>query len=250
VPADPMMPGPSPGELAARADLAKLFLGSPIPVADRLENLMLYLRPQVFSLALGLSEIYRRILGQHGVIFDLGTRYGRNMAVFSSLRRIYEPYNHFRKIIGFDTFHGFPAVSAEDGTSEYVRVGCFDVPANYREHLCAILDYHERESPLGHIRRFEIRPGDVAAEVPRYLSEHPETIVALAYFDLDLYHPTKAALEALLPHTAKGTVLVFDELMHARFPGETIALKEVLDVRDYRIERSPHRGHPAFIVLE
>ena len=243
------MPGPSDAELRARREMELLLGDSPIPFEDRMENLMLYLRPQVLSLVLGMAEVYRRILDVHGVIFDLGTRYGRNMAVFSSLRRIFEPYNHYRRIIGFDTFRGFPRVSPEDGDHPWVREGMFDVPDGYQRHLERVLACHEAESPLAHIRRFELRAGDAAVEVPRYLHEHPETIVALAYFDLDLYEPTRAVLEAILPHTTKGTALVFDELMHPRFPGETLAVKEVLGLRNQRVERSPHRGHPAFIVL-
>jgi hypothetical protein len=36
------------------------------------------------------------------------------MALFTTLRNIYEPYNMSRKIIGFDTFEGFPSVSPQD----------------------------------------------------------------------------------------------------------------------------------------
>ena len=33
-----------------------------------------------------------------------------------------------------------------------------------------------------------------------FFEKHPETVVALAYFDMGLYDPTKAALEAIQPH--------------------------------------------------
>ena len=42
---------------------------------------------------------------------DFGTRWGNNMALFSIFRGMYEPFNRHRKIIGFDTFSGFPSIN-------------------------------------------------------------------------------------------------------------------------------------------
>ena len=77
----------------------------------------------------------------------------------------------------------------------------------------------------------------MSTTVPSYLKENPETIVALAYFDLDLYKPTKECLKAILPHLTKGSVLGFDEVGFHSLPGETAALKEVLGLDKYRIQR-------------
>jgi hypothetical protein len=54
---------------------------------------------------------------------EFGVRWGQNMALFTSFRNIYEPYNVSRKIIGFDTFAGFPSISEQDGVAETVQVG-------------------------------------------------------------------------------------------------------------------------------
>jgi hypothetical protein len=43
----------------------------------------------------------------------------------------------------------------------------------------------------GHIRRTLIVQGDVRETLPRYLADNPHTVIALAYFDLDLYEPTR-----------------------------------------------------------
>jgi predicted O-methyltransferase YrrM len=58
--------------------------------------------------------------------------------------------------------------------------------------------------------------------------------------DRDLYEPTKAALEAVLPRLTAGSVLVFDELNHPEYPGETQAVQEVLGVNRLRLRRSPN----------
>jgi hypothetical protein len=71
------------------------------------------------------------------------------------------------------------------------------------------------------------------------LSSHPETIVALAYFDFDIYLPTRRCLELVRDRLTKGSVVAFDELNCPEFPGETIALKEVFGLDKYAIRRSP-----------
>ena len=101
------------------------------------------------------------------------------------------------------------------------------------------------------MRRFDIRQGDVLETLPRYLEEHPETIVALAYFDFDLYEPTRKSLEALKPYLTKGSVLAFDELNFSKAPGETVALKEVFPLSSIRVRRSPaYSGQPSYVVIE
>lgn len=91
--------------------------------------------------------------------------------------------------------------------------------------------------------------GDVVETLPEYLDRHPETIVALAYFDLDLYAPTRASLEMVLPHVPRGGILVFDELNSREFPGETRAFREVLNLRDCTLRRFPLEPSPTYVIL-
>lgn len=105
--------------------------------------------------------------------------------------------------------------------------GRFATPDGEVDHLCEVLAAHEATEPFGHTQRSFVVQGDVRETVPRYLEENPETIIAMAYFDLDLYQPTKELLEAIRPHLTKGGILAFDEPAHPKWPGETTALREV-----------------------
>lgn len=240
---------PSEQEVAARARLRTLFESSPVPPDALLDNLELYMRPQRLAEVVTLNELYKRILGVHGVVMEFGVRWGRHLSVFSALRALHEPHNFYRRIVGFDTFAGFTGVGAEDGTSERVHDGAMAVSDGYERHLEAVLEAHEAEAPMSHIRRFELRAGDAPEQLQRYLEDHPETIVALAYFDMDIYAPTKACLDLVLPHMTRGCVLAFDEVLHHEFPGETQALKEALDLRAHALERLPGSPYPSFVVL-
>ena len=240
----------SPEEKAIRERFAEHFAACPIPRDELLRNLGLFVKWQDLARILFMDDLYRRIVDAPGVILELGVRWGQNLALFSALRTIYEPFNHNRKVIGFDTFAGFPSVHAKDGTDDIMREGSYGLTEGYADYLDAVLDYHERESPRPHIPKHELITGDAAVQLPEYLERNPQTIVALAYFDLDLYEPTKRCLEALRGHLTRGSVLAFDELNLRDFPGETVALKETLGLDRFHLRRNRYSGVNAFLVIE
>lgn len=239
----------SSDEVDAYRELATLLQSSPVPSSEILGNLSLYLTRSSLSQILFMSHLYSKIIDVHGVIIEFGNRWGRNLALLSTLRNIFEPHNYGRRIIGFDTFEGFANVAPADGTDPVIKVGALSVAPDYQEYLSELLAVHERLSPRPHLRRFETIKGDVAETLPAWLKAHPETVVALAYFDMDLYEPTKRALEAIKPYLTKGSVIGFDEVCVREFPGETVAAREVLDLSKHALVRSPYSGHQSYIVL-
>ena len=237
-------------EDARREAFVKRFRACPIPEDELLQNLGLFLSSRILSRILFMDHLYRQILGVHGIIVEFGTRWGQNLALFSALRGIYEPFNRHRLLVGFDTFSGFPSVQPEDGRTDIMKAGGISVPAGYAEYLARIMEFHEQENPVSHLKKFDLRVGDAAVEIHRYLAEHPETIVALAYFDFDLYEPTKKCLEAIRPHLVKGSVVAFDELNDADAPGETVALREVFGLNAIRLQRTPRTARTSYFVVE
>ena len=240
---------PSSNEQATRKRLLDMFEQTPIPREQILENLELYMRPQRISEILALQKLYMKIIDVHGIIVEFGVRWGRHLSVFSALRAIHEPYNFYRKIVGFDTFQGFIELSPEDGKSDKVHLGSMSVSEGYECYLDSILVLHEAEAPLAHIRRIELYKGDAPVKLAEYLERHPETTIAMAYFDMNLYKPTKECLELIKSFSTKGSIWAFDELMHPEFAGEVLALKEVLDTTQYKIRRFPTIPYPQYIVL-
>lgn len=234
-------------EKQLRSAIAEELRDSPIPNSELLDNLGLYLRRQTLSRILYINELYKQIIEVHGIIMEFGVRWGQNLALYQSFRGIYEPYNYNRKIVGFDTFEGFIGVEPEDGDS--VKIGDYSVTENYEFQLSEILDFHENESPISHIKKHELVKGDASKTIIEYLKRHPETIISLAYFDFDLYKPTRDCLQAIMGHTTKGTIIAFDELNYSVFPGETEALKEVLGLNTYAIKRSPLNPLCSYIVI-
>lgn len=241
------LPHESAGEARSRQELAALMRETPIPPGELIDNLPLYLGRKQLMDVLALDGLYRGILNLPGVIMEFGVRWGRHLGTLTALRAIHEPYNVHRRVVGFDTFTGFPDVSEVDRVSRHAKPGGLAVTPDYENHLGRVIAAHESADALGHVRRTLWRTGDVRQTLPAYLADNPQTIVAFAYFDLDLYEPTRAALATIVPYLTTGSVLAFDQLGHAKWPGETLALRETLGRSDLSLQLLPGFPTPTYL---
>lgn len=231
-------------------ELVSLFKNAPIPDEQLMENLGLFISSKDFSRMIFMHHIYKQIIDVPGVIMDFGTRWGNNIALFSTFRSIYEPYNRHRKLIGFDTFSGFPILDKKDGNSNLMSKGNVATTKNYEDFLEKIMSLKETQNPLEHIKKFQIKVGDASETVPKYLEENPHTIIALAYFDFDIYQPTKVCLNAIKKHLIKGSVIGFDELNDEDSPGETLALMETFGLNSIKLKRLSITSRTSYFVVD
>ena len=207
------------------------------------------MRSSVLAKVLYVNELYELILKTTGSIFAFGVWWGANMILFENLRAVYEPYNYTRKVIGFDTFEGYSGECDKD-VGSFCFSGNYSVSKNYEAYLERLLEYHRYENCMPNKKKYEIVKGDAARTVKEYLNTHPETVIALAYFDMQLYKPTKSALEAILPYFTKGSVIAMDEINHEDFQGETIAFQEVIGTRNCRLVRSKYLPDRNYCIVE
>jgi hypothetical protein len=204
------------------------------------------LKRQSLSRIIYYESLYQKIIEIPGVICEFGVQWGATMAQLINLRGMYEPFNHSRKIYGFDTFEGFNTLDEKDG--EHSAPGDYSTYTGYEVLLNEILEIHESFSPLPHIQKFELIKGDASATINSWLEDNPHAIISMAIFDMDVYKPTKDVLEKILPRLTRGSLLVFDELNCQYFPGETRALDEVLGIGKLALKRFPHEAYCSWAV--
>jgi len=221
----------------------------PTPIWN-INNSLLFSDRLSISRILYFDNLYRQIVGNTGVICEFGVLYGATLSLLANLRGIHEPYNFLRRIIGFDTFSGFNSELTEAEKAQGWEAGDFSTPDDYEQTLAELLDAHEAYSPINHKRKFELVKGDVTKTFDTWLEANPSTVVAMAIFDMDVYQPTKHVLERIIPRMPKGAILAFDELNYPLFPGETVALHEVLGIHNLRLRTDPHNAAQAWCVIE
>lgn len=217
---------------------------------DKLRSFTKFVPRTEINRFLARNALFNEVLHVHGHILECGVFLGAGLMAWGQLSAIYEPLNHVRRIIGFDSFRGFPRLHEKDAGAnpEYAVPGGFAAPA--LEDLRECIRLYDLARPLGHIPRLDLVPGDALETIPRYVEENRHLVVAMLYLDFDIYEPTRVALETFLPRMPKGAVLAFDELNQEAWPGETQAVLEVAGLRNLRIRRFPFQPHISYAILE
>lgn len=232
-------------------DLRAFLAGNPHEAWTMAVNFPKYIDRQHLSKYLVRHELFKLVTGVTGAIVEGGVYNGGGLMLWAQLSALYEPYNHLRRIIGFDTFAGLPQPTARDVVADTRRPmtqGQFACTS--KEELEQAIALYDRNRPLGHVPRVELVAGDATATIPAYVAAHPHLLVALLCLDFDLYEPTRAALSCLLPRMPRGAVILCDEIANPRCPGETAALLEEAGAGRLRLQRFPFEPEIGYAVLD
>ena len=217
---------------------------------EKLNNFSKYIPRQALTKFLVKYEIFKKIIDVEGAIVECGIRHGGGLLSFAQMSAIFEPVNYTRKIIGFDTFMGFPNLSKKDtgSKSQYAYKGGFAVDS--LEDINKATELYDENRFISKIPKIQVICGDAVTTIPKYLKDNPQTVVSLLYLDFDIYEPTKAALENFVPRMPKGSIIAFDELNSEDWKGETIAVLETLGISNLRIRRFNFDSFFSYAILE
>ena len=217
---------------------------------DKLRAFNKFVPRQTISHFLAKHELFQKILSVHGHVIECGVFLGAGLMTWANLSATFEPVNHIRRIVGFDTFSGFPDIHAKDAGDgpEYSRPG--GLKADSYEDISNAIALYDQNRPIGHIPRVLLERGDATKTIPAYVEHNPHLVVAMLYLDFDVYEPTKVAIENFLPRMPKGSIIAFDELGQAAWPGETQAVLETIGLRNLRIQRFPYTSSLSYAILE
>jgi len=218
----------------------------------KLEAFAKYASRQALTKFMARLELFRMQLEVNGSIVEVGVHRGASLMAWAQMSAILEPVNYLRKIVGFDTFEGFPSLSQQDsaGSSEHLKTGGFAAGEDAEQDLKAAIALFDENRLMNHIAKVELVRGDVAKTMPAYFAANPHLVVSLLHLDADLYEPTKVTLETLAPRMPKGAIIAFDELNMKLFPGETLATLETLGIRNLCLRRFPYATSLSYAVLE
>lgn len=231
------------------------FSESKLSVYERIQSFPIYLQTTYIRKFISRYEIYKKIVDVHGSIIECGVLGGGGVFSWAHFSEIFEPYNHLRHVIGFDTFDGFPSLNEIDlkdrddkVKSDMLFTG--GLKSESLQHLEKLIEIFDLNRPLNHINKIKLVAGDAKNTIPDYIKSNPELVCSLLWLDFDIYEGTKVALENILPRMPKGAVIAFDELNHPVWPGETVALIDTIGLNNLRIKRMPYGSTVSYAVIE
>lgn len=186
--------------------------------------------------ALSRIELFKMVMDVPGAIIECGVYRGNSLMLYMHLSSILEPYAINRSIIGFDTFAGFTSIDQQQDPKDINAQMFSDTDQTLIQDM---IEASDLVRPVNRIPRCQLVKGDIAETAPEFVETRPDLVVAMLILDTDLYESTKVALQTFLPLMPKGGVVVFDEVAYVNFPGETSALKEILDLNKVELKRLP-----------
>lgn len=243
-----MKPLRTPAEAQVGPNLVRLFESSPDTVEERLETFPRYARRKTITRFITLYELFKLAMPVKGSIVECGVLRGFGLMTWAHLSAVLEPANLTRRIYGFDSFAGFPAVGPRDANPLKTPVPG-ELRADSFGELSQIIDIYDNDRFLGHIEKVRLIKGDVVDTVPGFVADNPHVVVSLLFMDVDLFEPTKTVLSTLVPRMPKGAVLVFDQLDNPIWPGETLALLDTLGINRLELKRFDWDPYMAYAIL-
>jgi Macrocin-O-methyltransferase (TylF) len=242
-------------DLSSRQLLESYFNESAGSITERLENFSKYVPRQNLARFMARYEIFKLIKDVQGSIVECGVLFGGGLMSFAKLSAILEPYNFQRRIIGFDTFAGFPSISEADlkgladRKSAHLKQHGFAPTTDAFADIERAIQIFDVSRFLNHFPKVQLVKGDFSKTAPKFLEDYPHLVVSCLYLDFDIYEPTKIALDLFLSRMPKGAVLVFDELNEEAFPGETLAVLGKLNLNTLRVRRFDFEPRISYAVI-
>lgn len=228
--------------------IERIFDACPDPVEVKLECFPKYVRRQHLKRFLAMYEIFKLALPVKGSVIDCGVFRGFSLMAWAKLSTILEPENLTRRIYGFDTFEGFPAVHEKD-TSSTATPEQGSLYADSYDELLALIAEYDQDRFLGHLPKVHLVRGDAVQTIPQFIRDNPHLVVSLLFLDFDLYEPTQAAIEQFLPRMPQGAIIAFDELDNPIWPGETQALLDSIGINRLELRRIEWDPYIAYAIL-
>jgi hypothetical protein len=214
---------------------------------DMLRQFPAYVMRRDIPRFLAHYELFKLVVDLPGCIVDLGVYRGASFFTFSNLMESFCPFDRSRKVFGFDHFAGLTQFSDKDGRKDD---GVAKVEGGYkatREEIETLVEIHNSDNMIPGTKRCLLVDGDIKDTLPKFLEQNPGLKIALLHFDMDLYEPTKIAMETLYPLVLKGGVVCFDEYGLVPWGGETTAVDEYFakhgeapTIKKFNFAQTPH----------
>lgn len=243
----------SPGEDAYYAKLRALTEKFPHDIRHYLDLFPVYASRRAIIRQLAHYELFKKTIDLPGHYADFGIYFGKSYFNWHKFLEVLTPTATHKKVIGFDTFAGFPALAPEDGK---VDMAVQKVPggfsaASFLDEFSELLALHNADAVLP-VERGRIVQGDVCETLPRWLEDNPEARFCLIHVDVDLYKPITAILESCWDLVVPGGVVILDEYSTARWPGASKAWDDFAERRGLRVtlNRFPWANAPGAYIIK
>lgn len=213
-----------------------------------LETWPTYVRRLHMSRFLAHYELFKKVIDLPGCIVEFGVYRGSSFFTWAKLMEIFCTGDRKRQVFGFDSFKGLGQFHPKDGIEKPElgkSQGAWSAE-KVQEEILEMVDIVNADNFIAGNKRCELIVGDLEDTLPKFIKDNPGLRVSLVHFDVDLYEPTKKALELIYPLVVPGGVVVFDEYGFIPWEGESKAVDEFLAEKGIKtvLRKFPYTTQP------
>lgn len=154
-----------------------------------------------------------------GSIAECGVFKGLSAYVFCRYQLLMNPGYTGQGLSLFDSFQGLSAPTAED---EVRADGGAFIDSKFREKGAFLGGLEVVRNTLKDFPDVDYHPG----WIPQVFKDVPETQYSFVHIDVDLYEPTRGAIEYFFPRLRHGGAIVCDDYGFLHWPGAKQAIDE------------------------
>src|SRR2546421_8793043 len=140
-------------EIQVGQELEAVFNACGDSLQIRLESFPKYVRRQTLTRFLALYELFKQVLPVKGSVIECGVNRGFGLMSWAKLSAVLEPVNLTRRIYGFYTFSGFPAIHEKDSVhfDEFRVAEPGGIVASSLSELTRLLELYDQTRFLRHM---------------------------------------------------------------------------------------------------
>ncbi len=204
-----------------------------------------YLSSDIYRLAKVMAhyELFKMSLEIPGAIVECGVFKGASFVRLATFRQLLANPSA-KKMIGFDAFGQFPTTNfSEDIKWREVFINDSGEEGIGDDQLMQVLKQKKVDTNV------ELIKGDVCKTLPEYVAKYPALKISFLNIDVDVYEPTKAALDNLYDKVSRGGVILLDDYSNV-FPGANKAVDDFFKDKKVLIKRLPFSLTPCYCIKD
>jgi len=227
--------------------ISQLFKKYKITSEEALNNFPIYIRRQDLKRFIAHLEIFKKTIKIPGDIVEFGVFRGSSLMTFANLLETYSIGSRTKRVFGFDNWKGFQSFHKKDGKQIKTLAKNLNnySPKQYFSELNSAIQIYDSDRFVGWKKRVILIEGQVEKTLKKFLKTNPGIRFSLVHFDMDLYKPTKIALNLIWNRICKGGIVLFDQYAIENWPGETKAVDEFFKNKKEKLECLSWTNTPA-----
>lgn len=199
-----------------------------------------YLKSDVSRLRKSVCQfdVFKKSVEVSGAIVECGVFKGASLIRLLTYRDLFKKSKN-KKFYGFDPFGRFPKQNIKEDQKFAMS---HDKGSGLGISEKKLNNYLKKKK----FKNYNLIKGDIIQTLPKFLKKNKKMKISFLHLDMDVYQPTKFALDNLYNKVSKNGIILIDDFYGVK--GATRATKEFIRKKNLKLQNLPYNKRLNFII--